>query len=226
MKMKKRYIVLISIFVLLLVIRLILPYVAKSYINRELANIEGYDGSIEDLSMSLYKGAFNIGGLVINEEASEDPETPFIRLPSMDFDLNLAFENINLVKFNNFMEAYASLELKSGTLSVFSESVVKDKEIEGYVNPIIENFDVDRRGEDKNLPEKVYEAVVDFFAGVIENPKEEQIDSRVEISGTVENIENNPWQAVFNLLRNACIEAYSKEIENAINFRTVSGERD
>lgn len=185
--MKKRYIVLISIFVLLLVIRLILPYVAKSYINRELANIEGYHGSNEDLSMSLYKGAFNIGGLVIYEEASEDLETPFIRLPSMDFDLNLAFENIDLVKFNNFMEAYSSLELKSGTLSVFSESVVKDKEIEGYVKPIIENFDVDQGGEDKNLSEKVYEAVVDFFAGVIENPKEEQIALRVEISGTLEN---------------------------------------
>lgn len=353
--MKKRYIVLISIFVLLLVIRLILPYVAKNYINKELANIEGYHGSIDDLSMSLYKGAFNIGELVIYEEASEDPETPFIRLPSLDFsidwralfngkvaseihmdslqvnltvlkeeekekeprqhfaeqlqefnpieinqlkitnatiayldptaepqvevyfynfnlygenltnvedeekvlpgyieissqamgegrmelemhvnilkeipdfDLNLAFEDINLVKFNNFMEAYASLELKSGTHSVFSESVVKDGEIEGYVKPIIEDFDVAQGGEDKNLPEKVYEALVDFFAGVVENPKEEQIASRIEISGTVENIENNPWQAVFNLLRNAFIEAYSKEIENAINFGTVSGESD
>ncbi|WP_194778289.1 DUF748 domain-containing protein [Pararhodonellum marinum] len=345
--MKKRYIILISILVVLVVIRLILPAIAKHQINKQLANIEGYHGSINDLSMSLYKGAFNIGELVIYEEASEDPETPIIRLPILDFsldwralmkgklvseihmdsmevnltvlkeeekekeprlhfaeqlqelnpiqinklsianakiayldptadpqvdvyfdnfnlnaenlsnvedeekalpgyvqinsnamgegkmdmemhvnilkeipefDLNLAFEDIDLVKFNNFMEAYANLELKSGTLSVFSEALVENGEITGYVKPVIEDFDVNQEAEDKNLPERVYGAVVDFFGKVLENPKEEQIASRVELSGHVENIENNPWQAVFGLLRNAFIEAYTKEIENSINF--------
>ncbi|WP_373494527.1 DUF748 domain-containing protein, partial [Aquiflexum sp.] len=86
--MKKRYIVLISILVLLIVIRLMLPYIAKNQINKALANIEGYHGSIDDLSMGLYKGAFNIGALVIYEEASEDPETPFIVIPILDFSLD------------------------------------------------------------------------------------------------------------------------------------------
>ena len=353
--MKKRYIVLISVILVLVIIRLALPFVAKNYINKELNNIEGYHGSINDLSMSLYKGAFNIGELVIYEEASENPEIPFIRLPHLDFsidwralmsgtvaseihmdsldvnlvvlkdeekdkeprenfakqlqemnpmkinkleitnatiayvdptvepqvdvyfdnfnlygenlsnveneeevlpgyvkinsnamgegrmdmemhvnilkeipdfDLNLAFEDINLVKFNNFMEAYANLELKSGTLSVFSESVVNNGEITGYVKPVIEDFDVAQGGEDKNLPQRVYEAVVDFVAGVVENPKEEHIASRVEISGNVEDMQTNPWQAVFTTLRNAFIEAYSKEIENAISFGSVSQGRD
>lgn len=347
MRVKKRYIVLVSILLVLVIIRLALPYVAKNYINKELANIEGYHGSINDLSMSLYKGAFNIGELVIFEEASENPDIPIIRLPHLDFsidwkallngkvaseihldsmevnltvlkeeekdeeprkkfaeqliemnpmeinkleitnatiayldptvqpqvdvhfddfnlygenlsnvedeekalpgyikinssamgegrmdiemhvnilkeipdfDLNLAFEDINLVKFNNFIEAYANLKLKAGTLSVFSESIVKNGEIKGYVKPVIENFDVDQGGEDKNLPKRVYEAVVDFIGGVIENPKEEQIASRVEIAGKVEGIETDPWQAVFTLLRNAFIEAYSKEIENVLSF--------
>ncbi len=355
MRVKKRYIVLISILVILVVVRLSLPYIAKNYINKELNKMEDYHGSIDDLSMSLLTGAFSISELVIYEEASEDPETPFIRLPFLDFsidwkalmkgriasdihmdslvvnltvlkeeekdkeprkkfaeqlqemnpmeinkleitnatiayldptvdpkvdvyfdnfnlygenlsnvedeekvlpgyikinssamgegrmdmemhvnilkevpdfDLDLAFEDINLVKFNNFIEAYASLELKSGSLSVFSESVVMNGEITGYVKPVIENFDVAQGGEDKNLPKRIYEAVVDFMAGVIENPKEEQIASRVELSGNVEGIETNPWQAVFTLLRNAFIEAYSKEIENAINFGSVAGGRD
>ncbi|MGF1635439.1 MAG: DUF748 domain-containing protein, partial [Cyclobacteriaceae bacterium] len=255
MKMKKRYIVLISVLALVIIIRLALPYVAKHFINKELANIEDYHGSVEDLSMSLYRGAFNIGNLVIYEEASEDPDIPFIRLPHLDFsvdwralfkgkvasdinidslevnftvlkeekkdeeprlhfaqklqefnpveinqikitnatiayvdptvnpkvdvyfenfnlrgenlsnveneeevlpgfieinsnvmgkgriemdikvnilkripdfDLNLACEDIDLVEFNDFMDAYAKLEVKSGTLSVFNETVVKD----------------------------------------------------------------------------------------------------
>ncbi|MCL6258411.1 DUF748 domain-containing protein [Aquiflexum sp. TKW24L] len=345
--MKKRYIVLITILGLLVIIRLMLPYIAKQQINKALANIEGYHGSINDLSMSLYKGAFNIGDLVIYEEASEDPETPFIILPILDFsidwrallkgrfvaeiemdslevnltvlkeeekkneprirfaeqlqefnpvqinnlkitnakisyldptvdpkvdvyfdgfnligenlsnvedeekvlpgyikidskamgegsmvmemhvnilkeipdfDLNLAFEEIDLVKFNSFMEAYANLELKSGILSVFTELIVNNGEINGYLKPVIENFEVNQEAEDRNLPEKVYDAVVNLVGKVLENPKEEQIASRVELSGHVENIENDPWQAVFGLLRNAFIEAYSKEIENSINF--------
>ncbi len=347
MKMKKRYIVLISVLALVIIIRLALPYVAKHFINKELANIEDYHGSVEDLSMSLYRGAFNIGNLVIYEEASEDPDIPFIRLPHLDFsvdwralfkgkvasdininslevnftvlkeekkdeeprlhfaqklqefnpveinqikitnatiayvdptvnpkvdvyfenfnlrgenlsnveneeevlpgfieinsnvmgkgriemdikvnilkripdfDLNLACEDIDLVEFNDFMDAYAKLEVKSGTLSVFNETVVKDGDITGYVKPVIEEFEVDQEAEDKNLPERVYEAAVDFLAGILENRKEERIASRVELSGNVENIENNPLQAILNLLRNAFIEAYSKEIENAINF--------
>lgn len=345
--MKKRYIVLISILVLLVVIRLMLPVIAKNQINKALDNIEGYHGSIDDISMSLYKGAFNIGDLVIYEEASEDPETPIIRLPVLDFsldwrallkghlvseihmdsmevnmtvlkeeekeneprlhfaeqlqefnpiqinklkitnakisyldptsdpqvdvyfddfnlhgenlsnvedeekilpgyieinssamgegnmhmemhvnilkeipdfDLNLAFEDIDLVKFNNFIEAYANLELESGTLSVYNEAVVNNGDITGYIKPVIEDFKVNLQAEDRNLPEKIYDAVVNLVGKVLENPKEEQIASRIELSGHVENIENNPWQAVFNLLRNAFIEAYSKEIENAINF--------
>lgn len=351
--MKKRYIVLISILVLLVVIRLMLPFIAKNQINKLLANdIEGYHGSIDDLSMSLYKGAFNIGHLVIYEEASEDPETPFISIPFLDFsldwralikgrlvseihldsmevnltvlkeeekekeprlhfaeqlqefnpiqinkmkitnanisyldptsdpqvdvyfdnfnlhgenlsnvedeekvlpgyieinsramgegsmhmemhvnimkeipdfDLNLAFEDIDLVKFNNFMEAYANLELESGILSVYNETVVNNREITGYVKPVIEDFKVNLKAEDRNLPEKVYDVAVDLVGKILENPKEEQIASRIELSGHVESIENDPWQAVFNLLRNAFIEAYSKEIENAINFGGAGG---
>jgi hypothetical protein len=306
-----------------------------------------YHGSINDLSMSIYKGAFSIGDLVIYEEASEDPETPFIVIPILDFnldwqallkgkivseismdslelnltvlkeeekekeprlhfaeqiqefnpiqinkmkitnakisyldptsdpqvdvyfdnfnlhgenlsnvedeekilpgyilinskamgegsmhmemhvnilkeipdfDLNLAFEDIELVKFNNFIVAYASLELESGILSVYNETLVNDGDVTGYIKPVIEDFKVNLQAEDRNLPEKVYHVVVDFVGGILENKKEEQIASRIELSGHVENIENNPWQAVFNLLRNAFIEAYSKEIENAINF--------
>ncbi|WP_373493213.1 DUF748 domain-containing protein, partial [Aquiflexum sp.] len=321
--------------------------------NKALANIEGYHGSIDDLSMSLYKGAFKIGALVIYEEASEDPETPFIVIPILDFsldwrallkgkivseiamdslkvnltvlkeeekekeprlhlaepiqefnpiqinnlkitnakisyldptvdpqvdvyfdnfnlrgenlsnvvdeekilpgfilidskamgkgsmdmemhvnilkeipdfDLNLAFEDIDLVKFNNFIEAYANLELESGMLSVYNETVVNNGEITGYIKPVIEDFKVNLKAEDRNLPEKVYDAVVNLVGKILENPKEEQIASRVELSGHVENIENDPWQAVFNLLRNAFIEAYSKEIENAINFGGAGGE--
>ena len=63
----------ILIIVLLIVVRLLLPPIAMHQINKTLANdIEGYHGSINDLSMSIYKGAFSIGDLVIYEEASED----------------------------------------------------------------------------------------------------------------------------------------------------------
>ena len=55
--MKKRYKILIAFAVLLIVIRLILPYFVLHYANKTLTDIGDYYGHVEDVELSIYRGA-------------------------------------------------------------------------------------------------------------------------------------------------------------------------
>src|ERR1035437_2765985 len=86
--MKKKYIILISVIVLLIVIRIILPYVVLHYANKTLANMNSYYGHIEDIDVSLYRGAYIIKNIYINKDDTvSKKQTKFFT--SKDVDLSL-----------------------------------------------------------------------------------------------------------------------------------------
>lgn len=85
--LSKKTIIILSIIALLVVARLCLPYVAKYYINRTLQNdIEGYTGSIEDVDIHLYRGAYAIDNLKLLKKEGKVP-IPFIAIGKIDFSL-------------------------------------------------------------------------------------------------------------------------------------------
>lgn len=59
--------VVITLLLVLIAARLALPYVAKYYINKELAALPGYYGHVDDVDMSLWRGAYQIGGIRITK---------------------------------------------------------------------------------------------------------------------------------------------------------------
>lgn len=65
--LKRRRIIntLLIIVSLLVIIRLILPYVVLKYVNNKLAGLESYYGHVEDIDLSLYRGAYVIKDLKI-----------------------------------------------------------------------------------------------------------------------------------------------------------------
>ncbi len=65
--MKKIYKVLIGVTVLLITIRLILPYVVLHYANKTLANMKGYFGHIENIDLSICRGAYVIKDIYLNK---------------------------------------------------------------------------------------------------------------------------------------------------------------
>ncbi|MBN8705358.1 MAG: DUF748 domain-containing protein [Bacteroidetes bacterium] len=83
--MKKKYIVLISIVVLLVVIRLILPYVLLHYANKSLGEMKGYYGHIEDIDLSLYRGAYIIKSMHMDKiDTVLKKETKFFNSEKID----------------------------------------------------------------------------------------------------------------------------------------------
>src|ERR1035437_10159108 len=86
--MKKIYKILIGIAVLLIIIRLILPYVVLHYSNKTLATMKGYYGHIDDIDLSLYRGAYIINNIYLNKiDSVSKKQTKFFT--SRDIDLSL-----------------------------------------------------------------------------------------------------------------------------------------
>ena len=86
--MKKKYKILIGVAVLLITIRLILPSVVLHYANKTLANMKGYYGHIDDIDLSLYRGAYIINHIYLNKvDSVSKKQTDFFK--SRDIDLSL-----------------------------------------------------------------------------------------------------------------------------------------
>lgn len=75
-----------GIVALLIVARLLLPYYVLRYVNKTLANLDGYTGHVNDVDIALYRGAYQIDSLNIRKVAGKIEE-PFISIPKMDLSV-------------------------------------------------------------------------------------------------------------------------------------------
>jgi hypothetical protein len=87
--MTRRNKILISLAALLLVlvaVRLALPYAVKDYTNRKLAALEAYDGSVGDIDIHLWRGAYSIDDIVIRKTGAARP-VPFFKARRVDLSV-------------------------------------------------------------------------------------------------------------------------------------------
>jgi hypothetical protein len=87
-KRKKMAIILFTIVGLLVIIRLILPYVLLHYANRYLANMKGYYGHIETIDLALIRGAYRIDSICLNKvDDQSHKQTQFFSASVVDLSL-------------------------------------------------------------------------------------------------------------------------------------------
>jgi hypothetical protein len=349
--MKTKYKWLLIGLILCIGFRIALPFIMKDQINKNLDNIEGYNGAVADVDLQLYRGGFQIKNLKIFEEASEKPEVPLVDLAYLDFsiewralfkgsfvgevyldtllvnftkrkseattktdttdarielikeiqsfnpiqinilevknsqlvyldptsdpvvdlelrefyvraenlgnvendddmlpaslvfksttrdsgsihldaqmnylmdppdfDFNLEIEKIDIPRFNEFFEAYANLDFESGYFNFYSEGKARNGEVEGYAKPLIERIEVAQADSSEGLVKKIYRGAVEVGTDLFKNQKENQIGTKVPISGSFNNSEVDILQSIWNFLKNAFFEAYKQEIERSISF--------
>ena len=64
-----------------------LPYFVTRYVNKVLADIDGYEGSISDVDIHLIRGAYSIHDLKLFKVNGHE-KVPFIDIPTTIFLLN------------------------------------------------------------------------------------------------------------------------------------------
>ena len=85
-KIKKVWIILGSVLVLLIVARLMLPYFVTRYVNKVSADIDGYEGSISDVDIHLIRGAYSIHDLKLFKVNGHE-KVPFIDISTIDLSV-------------------------------------------------------------------------------------------------------------------------------------------
>lgn len=71
----------------LIAARLYAPIWVKDYANRVLDDIPGYSGSVADIDLALYRGAYVIHGLKVYKDGGKDIPVPFLDFPRSDLSL-------------------------------------------------------------------------------------------------------------------------------------------
>ncbi|HOX81914.1 MAG TPA: DUF748 domain-containing protein [Chryseolinea sp.] len=82
----RKYIIIGSIVVVLVIARLMLPYFVTRFVNKVLADIPGYTGSISDVDIHLIRGAYVIKELKLFKVDGVE-KIPFIDIPSTDLSI-------------------------------------------------------------------------------------------------------------------------------------------
>lgn len=138
-----------------------------------------------------------------------------------DFDYNLQFSEINLVKINPLAREYANLDFERGTMSVYSEMAMLDGKLNGYLKPLTKGMKIFKldENEGRSVGKFFTELLAQVGTAVLKNQKRDQVATRIPLSGTVDNIETFVWPTIFGVLRNAYIEAFRGEFDNNITLK-------
>jgi len=146
---------------------------------------------------------------------------------SPTFDMSAELKNTNMVKLNDFFQAYAKIDVNKGKFGLYTEVAAKDKKFAGYVKPIIKDLDVLGKEDRKdNIIQKLWEGLAGTVAEVFENQPKDQLATKIPFKGDLDDPQTNVWYALSNVLQNAFIHALQPTIDNEISIGSVKVGKD
>ena len=103
-------------------------------------------------SASIYEGTIDFN-MKLN---------PLADVPT--FDMNTELVNTNLVKLNEFFQAYAKVDVNKGTFGMYAEAAAKEGKFAGYVKPLIKDLDIlGKEDRDDNILRILWEGIAGSF---------------------------------------------------------------
>ncbi|WP_345100315.1 DUF748 domain-containing protein [Mucilaginibacter panaciglaebae] len=83
---KAGYLIIVLLLLALIVIRLALPGIVRNYVNKKLNELPGYTGHVDDIDISLYRGAYVINGLLLKKK-TDPSKYPFLVIRRADLSV-------------------------------------------------------------------------------------------------------------------------------------------
>lgn len=85
----KLFWLLIVVALLLVVVRIMLPFWVRDYVNKKLAELDHYRGHVEEVDLALWRGAYKIRDIKIVKTSGDVP-VPFFSAPLIDLSVQWA----------------------------------------------------------------------------------------------------------------------------------------
>jgi hypothetical protein len=147
---------------------------------------------------------------------------------SPDFGLSVGIQDTDMRTLNDLFRAHGNFDVVAGLFSFYSELRVSEGRIEGYVKPLFRDIRVYHPAQDrsKGFWRRTWERLVGVAAKVLKNERRQEVATRVDISGDVENPRASTLQIVLNLARNAFVEAILPGLERETGVKAKDRRKD
>jgi len=116
---------------------------------------------------------------------------------------------------NPLLRQYGKFDVVEGKFSLYSELHGKGGRVTGYVKPLFKDvkaFDPEQ-DRDKGFVKRMYERLVTGVSKILKNPPRDEVATKVDVGGRIDQPNTSTLQAIANLLRNAFIEAILPGLE-------------
>jgi hypothetical protein len=143
---------------------------------------------------------------------------PFGEMQDFTFDLKIT--SIELPKLNSLFQAYAKVDVASGKGDIVVQLKAEDGRLSGYAKPLLQDVeiasweqDVEQQGD--NPLRVAWEWAAGAVKTLLKNQPQDQLATKVEFNGTLKDPKTSTLDTLLNVLRNAFVEAYKPQFEEA-----------
>ncbi|MGD9849681.1 MAG: DUF748 domain-containing protein [Nitrospirales bacterium] len=172
------------------------------------SNLDGQMSGMGAPAM-LRSGHLRIAGKFMEVGNSEVEGVFHSEVEHLDFTIKIQIAKTDMTRFNDVFRAHGGFDIRKGTFSLFSEISAHDGQVKGYMKPFFEKPEIYNFSQDQtdNMFQQMYEAIVGGVASLLENMPRDQVATKSEISGNLDDLNMNTWELIGNLLRNAFVDA-------------------
>jgi hypothetical protein len=158
---------------------------------------------IEGTAVAKLKGSF-MGSGTANADATfrADKAGP-------SFAVGVRIEEVDVTRLNDLFRAYGRFDAASGRFYLYSQLDAKNGAVSGYIKPLFTDLQVYSKQQDKDKPalQKMYEHVVSGATKVLKNRPHEDVATKAQVIGRIDNPKVGTLPALAKLVENAFFKA-------------------
>lgn len=180
-----------------------------------LSNSRSLKGALP-AGMTAHGSTIGGGGLDINLHLNPVKKAP-------TYEVTLQLTNVALTSLNSFIQAYGKFDVDQGVFAMYASVAAKDGSYDGYLKVFFQHLKVFRweKEKRKDALEIFWQAIVGTTTTILKNHFEDQLATRVPISGSYQGSTVGVWRSIGTLLQNAFIRALVPAIDQPVTLQQV-----
>jgi hypothetical protein len=117
------------------------------------------------------------------------------------FQLKLDLKDVDLPALNDFLEAYANVDVSAGKFQLYVEMNAANGAFDGYVKPFADHVEFKNISDgSKGILRRLWESIVSGVSSIVENEDREQVATRIPFSGRFGDPKVGVWATIVNLV--------------------------
>ena len=129
-------------------------------------------------------------------------------------EVNVELKDVSLPVLNNFLRAYANVDVSKGRFELFGQLAVGGGHYEGYIKPFLDQLDFkDYPNQDASIGKRLWETIVSGVVELVKNKQRNQFATRIPFSGDAGKMDVGTWTAIANALHHGFIKALHEGFE-------------